>query len=101
MEGIDYIATYLADELLSTNLHDLDVVKSKIKASLSILSERSISKKEIHQLSVKAKRHLYVIDKHKHDLKYWKDKLRENCSQEQMEFYYNDIDNVRLKNGFT
>ena len=100
MEGLDFISEYLAKELSDVKYYDLSLIKVKIKAALIILKDGDISKKDIYTLNKKAKNYLYVIDKHKHDLKYWKDKLRSICSTEQMEEFYKDIDIIRRKNGF-
>ncbi len=101
MNQIDYIAKYIAEDLAELKIYDLISVKSKIKLALTLLQDETITKSEIDLMGGKAKRHLYVIDKHKHDLKFWKEKLRQNVSDEEMQEFYKQIDEQRIQNGFT
>ena len=98
---IDFISTYLASDLSSTNLYDIASVRAKIKASLIVLLDEEIVTAVTNKLKNKVSTHILVSEKQDIELKFWKDAVRGLLINKQdISKYYEQIDSVLVERGY-
>lgn len=98
---IDFISTYLADDLSSTNLYDIASVRAKIKASLIVLLDEEIVPATTKKLNNRVATHIRVSEKQDIELKFWKDAVRGLLTDKQdISKYYEQIDSVLIERGY-
>jgi len=100
-ENVDYIAEYLANDLSSTNLYDIDSVRAKIRASLQIFIDDNVKTTVTEKLRKKVNTHIFVSKKQDIELKFWKDVARGLLPEKNdINKYYEQIDSILVERGY-
>lgn len=101
IKKIDYISEYLADELSSVKLYNLTDVKTKIKTGLLLLIDDEVKTATTEKLRKKTNKHIELNEKHRIEIKYWKDLVRGFVKDsDKINGYYKEIDSILISKGF-
>jgi hypothetical protein len=96
-DEIDFLANYIAEELMDVKMYDFNSIRSKISFSLKMIKEKEENKKIIPKLKKKVEKHI-DLNRHKDsELKFWKDIVRTLVDTDTMEELYNKVDMIREK----
>ena len=94
---IDFLANYIAEELMNVKMYDFNSIRSKITFSLKMIKEKEENKKIVPKLKKKVEKHI-DLNRHKDsELKFWKNIVRKLVDTETMQGFYNEIDIIREK----
>ena len=94
---IDFLANYIAEELMDVKMYDFNSIRSKIAFSLKMIKEKEENKKIVPKLKKKVEKHI-DLNRHKDsELKFWKDIVRKLVDTDTMEDFYNQVDVIREK----
>jgi len=96
-EEIDFLANYIAEELMDVKMYDFNAIRNKISFSLKMIKEKEENKKIVPKLKKKVEKHI-DLNRHKDsELKFWKDIVRGLVDTDTMEEFYNQVDIIREK----
>jgi hypothetical protein len=96
-DEIDFLANYIAEELMDVNIYDFNSIRSKISFSLKMIKEKEENRKIVPKLKKKVEKHI-DLNRHKDsELKFWKDIVRRLVDTDTMEKFYNQVDMIREK----
>lgn len=96
-EEIDFLANYIAEELMDVKMYDFNSIRNKISFSLKMIKEKEENQKQIPKLKSKVQQHINLNSMKDFELKFWKDVVRKLVDTDTLEELYKQVDVVRLK----
>ena len=96
-DEINFLANYIAEELMDVKMYDFNSIRSKISFSLKMIKEKEENKKIVPKLKKKVEKHI-DLNRHKDsELKFWKDIVRKLVDTDTMQGFYDKVDVIRSK----
>lgn len=96
-EEIDFLANYIAEELMDVKMYDFNSIRSKISFSLKMIKEKKENLKVVPKLKKKVEKHIDLNRYKDSELKFWKDVVRKLVDTDTLEELYKQVDVIRLK----
>lgn len=96
-DEIDFLANYIAEELMDVKMYDFNSIRSKISFSLKMIKEKEENLKVVPKLKKKVEKHIDLNRYKDSELKFWKDVVRKLVDTDTLEELYEQVDVIRLK----
>lgn len=96
-EEIDFLANYIAEELMDVKMYDFNAIRSKISFSLKMIKDKEEDLKVVPKLKKKVEQHIDLNRYKDSELKFWKDVVRKLVDTDTLEDLYKQVDLIRLK----